>query len=190
MRAFIAPLADAIAGRAHWTAFASFEDEVTDLELDGDDLYVLVNQGTPRGRLVKTAASRRPTSRRQPSSSPRVRMSSKAPCGRATAFTCSSWIGGIAQRLPSLGPQASGARRRDRAAVRRHHWFALHHGKRRRRLDVALRVACPHGHLPPWMSRATSPTPASRRNPPSTSAPTRRNACLRRPWTEPKSRTP
>jgi prolyl oligopeptidase len=56
-RGFIAPLADVIAGRAHWTAVASFEDEVTDFELDGDDLYLLVNKDTPRGRLVKTSAT-------------------------------------------------------------------------------------------------------------------------------------
>jgi prolyl oligopeptidase len=56
-RGFIAPLADAIAGRARWTPFASFEDEVTDVDLDGDDLYLLVNKGTPRGRLVKTSAA-------------------------------------------------------------------------------------------------------------------------------------
>jgi prolyl oligopeptidase len=56
-RGFIAPLADAIAGRARWTPFASFEDEVTDVDLDGEDLYLLVNKGTPRGRLVKTSAA-------------------------------------------------------------------------------------------------------------------------------------
>jgi prolyl oligopeptidase len=56
-RFFIAPLADAIAGKATWTAFAGFEDEVTDLELDGNDLYLLVNKGSPRGRLVKTSAA-------------------------------------------------------------------------------------------------------------------------------------
>ena len=56
-RGFVAPLADAILGHAVWTAFAGFEDEVTDVELDGDDLYLLVNQGTPRGRLVKTSAA-------------------------------------------------------------------------------------------------------------------------------------
>jgi prolyl oligopeptidase len=56
-RAFIAPLRDVLAGRAKWLAFAGFEDEVTDLELDGDDLYLLVNKGTPRGRLVKTSAA-------------------------------------------------------------------------------------------------------------------------------------
>jgi len=56
-RSFVAPLADAIAGKAKWTAVAGFEDEVTDLELDGGDLYLLVNKGTPRGRVVKTSAA-------------------------------------------------------------------------------------------------------------------------------------
>jgi prolyl oligopeptidase len=56
-RGYIAPLADAIAGRARWTSVASFEDEVTDIDLDGDDLYLLVNKGTPRGRLLKTSAA-------------------------------------------------------------------------------------------------------------------------------------
>jgi prolyl oligopeptidase len=56
-RGFIAPLADAIAGRARWIPFASFDDEVTDVDLDGEDLYLLVNKGTPRGRLVKTSAA-------------------------------------------------------------------------------------------------------------------------------------
>jgi prolyl oligopeptidase len=56
-RGFIAPLADVIAGRAKWTAFAGFEDEVTDVELDGETLYLLANMGTPRGRLLKTTAS-------------------------------------------------------------------------------------------------------------------------------------
>src|SRR5882724_4950488 len=56
-RWFIAPLADAIAGKAKWASFAGFDDEVTDLELDGDDLYLLVNKGSPRGRIVKTSAA-------------------------------------------------------------------------------------------------------------------------------------
>ncbi len=55
-RGFIAPLADVIGGRAQWTSFATFEDEVTDVDLDGEDLYLLVNKATPRGRLVKTSA--------------------------------------------------------------------------------------------------------------------------------------
>src|SRR5258708_7251441 len=56
-RAFIAPLPDATACPARWTPVASFEDEVTDVDLDGEDLYLLVNKGTPRGRLVKTSAA-------------------------------------------------------------------------------------------------------------------------------------
>jgi prolyl oligopeptidase len=56
-RWFIAPLADAIAGRAKWKSFAGFDDEVTDIELDGSDLYLLVNKGSPRGRIVKTPAA-------------------------------------------------------------------------------------------------------------------------------------
>jgi len=56
-RAFIAPLADAITGRAQWTSIATFADEVTDIDLDGEDLYLLANAGTPRGRIVKTSAA-------------------------------------------------------------------------------------------------------------------------------------
>jgi prolyl oligopeptidase len=57
VRSFIAPLADALAGKAKWMTVAGFEDEVTDFELDGSDLYLLVNRGTPRGRLIKTSAA-------------------------------------------------------------------------------------------------------------------------------------
>jgi prolyl oligopeptidase len=56
-RWFIAPLTDALANKAKWVSFAGFDDEVTDLELDGNDLYLLVNKGTPRGRIVKTSAA-------------------------------------------------------------------------------------------------------------------------------------
>ena len=56
-RLFIAPVADAIAGRAIWTHIAGFEDEVTGAIIDGDDLYLLANKGTPRGRILKTSVS-------------------------------------------------------------------------------------------------------------------------------------
>jgi prolyl oligopeptidase len=56
-RAFIAPLTDVIAGKARWKAFAGFENEVTDFELDGENLYLLVNKDTPRGRIIKTSAA-------------------------------------------------------------------------------------------------------------------------------------
>jgi prolyl oligopeptidase len=56
-RAYIAPLADATAGRAQWAPIAGFEDVLTDLEIDGDDLYLLVNKHTPRGQLLKTSVA-------------------------------------------------------------------------------------------------------------------------------------
>jgi prolyl oligopeptidase len=56
-RCFIAPVSEVIAGKAKWKTIAGFEDEVTDFELDGEDLYLLVNKGTPRGRIVKTSAA-------------------------------------------------------------------------------------------------------------------------------------
>jgi prolyl oligopeptidase len=56
-RAYVAPVQDVVRGTAKWTPICAFEDEVTDLSLDGEDLYLLVNHGTARGRLVKTAAA-------------------------------------------------------------------------------------------------------------------------------------
>jgi prolyl oligopeptidase len=56
-RWFIAPVADAIAGQTRWTPVVGFEDEVTDLQLVGDDLYLLANRATPRGRLLKTSGA-------------------------------------------------------------------------------------------------------------------------------------
>ena len=56
MRLLIAPLADVLANQAHWTAIAGFEDEITDIELVGDSVYLLANHGTPRGRVLRTSA--------------------------------------------------------------------------------------------------------------------------------------
>jgi prolyl oligopeptidase len=56
-RAYLAPLTDVIAGKAHWTKVTTFADEVTDYDLHGDDLYLLHNQGFSRGRIIKTSAS-------------------------------------------------------------------------------------------------------------------------------------
>jgi prolyl oligopeptidase len=55
-RLYIAPLADAVAGRAHWTEVATFEDEITGAELDGDALFLISEKGTPRGRILLTSA--------------------------------------------------------------------------------------------------------------------------------------
>jgi prolyl oligopeptidase len=54
VRLLIAPLEDALAGHASWKSIAGFDDELTGFEMVGDDLYLLVNKGTPRGRLLKT----------------------------------------------------------------------------------------------------------------------------------------
>ncbi len=56
-RAYIALLTDIIAKRAKWVPVATFDDEVTDFDLNGEDLYLLINKSTPRGRLVKTSAA-------------------------------------------------------------------------------------------------------------------------------------
>jgi len=58
VRVLTAPLADAVAGRARWTAVAGFEDEVTDVAIDGGQLYLLANKGAPRGRILATPAER------------------------------------------------------------------------------------------------------------------------------------
>jgi len=56
-RVLIAPLSEVLKGRAKWVTVATFEDEVTGTDLDGDDLYLIANKATPRGRLLKTSAA-------------------------------------------------------------------------------------------------------------------------------------
>ena len=56
-RLFVAPLADAVAAKAHWQPVADFTDEVTDFALAGDALYLLAAKGHPRGRVLLTSAS-------------------------------------------------------------------------------------------------------------------------------------
>ncbi|MEP7209820.1 MAG: S9 family peptidase, partial [Alphaproteobacteria bacterium] len=56
-RLLIAPIADAMTGKAKWTAVANFADLVTDMEVDGDDIYLLTAFGASRGRIIKTSAS-------------------------------------------------------------------------------------------------------------------------------------
>ena len=56
-RLFTAPLSEVLKGKAVWKQVADFSDEVTDFSLQGDDLYLLANQGHPRGHIVKTSAS-------------------------------------------------------------------------------------------------------------------------------------
>src|ERR1043166_7483779 len=58
VRLLIAPFEDALAGHATWKSIASFEDVLTGYELVGNDLYLLVNKGTPRGRLLKASTAK------------------------------------------------------------------------------------------------------------------------------------
>jgi len=53
----VAPLAAAIAGQPRWRRVFGFDDLVSDLAVVGDMLYLLVNQGTPRGRVVRTSVT-------------------------------------------------------------------------------------------------------------------------------------
>jgi prolyl oligopeptidase len=56
-RIYTAPLQDVLRGKARWQPAAGFADEVTDFNLQGDDLYLLSNHQHPRGRLLKTSAA-------------------------------------------------------------------------------------------------------------------------------------
>ena len=58
LRVLIAPLTDVLSGTARWQPVADFPDEVTDVDLNGDDLYLLANRGHPRGRVLRMPASR------------------------------------------------------------------------------------------------------------------------------------
>jgi prolyl oligopeptidase len=53
-RAYVGLLADVLAGRPRWIPVATFADELTDIDIHGDDLFLLVNKGAPRGRIVRT----------------------------------------------------------------------------------------------------------------------------------------
>ncbi|MFT3722102.1 MAG: prolyl oligopeptidase family serine peptidase [Hyphomonadaceae bacterium] len=56
VRLYVAPVAEAVTGKAKWVEVAKFEDEVTGIEVDGDTLYLLSTKGAPRGHILKTSA--------------------------------------------------------------------------------------------------------------------------------------
>jgi prolyl oligopeptidase len=56
VRLYTAPLKHLLKGKAKWQQVADFADEVTELDLHGDELYLLSTKGHPRGRLLKTSA--------------------------------------------------------------------------------------------------------------------------------------
>lgn len=58
LSAFVAPLADAAAGRAQWRQIVDRSDGVTALEIVGERLIALSHRGAPRMRLVETSLAR------------------------------------------------------------------------------------------------------------------------------------
>jgi prolyl oligopeptidase len=54
---FIAPLADAIAGRARWKKFAGADNGILSVTLFGDQIYLVTTDGAERGRLIGTPAA-------------------------------------------------------------------------------------------------------------------------------------
>ena len=50
---FVAPLADAVAGRASWRPVCSIEDEVTGFAFDSTDLYALTTRGAENGKVLR-----------------------------------------------------------------------------------------------------------------------------------------
>ena len=56
-RVLVARLADVVSGNARWASVAEFTDEVTDFAIDGEDLYLLANKETPRGRVLRTSVN-------------------------------------------------------------------------------------------------------------------------------------
>ena len=57
IRLLTAPLAEVVAGKAKWRPVADFADEVTNGDLNGDQLYLLTTQGHPRGRVLKVSVT-------------------------------------------------------------------------------------------------------------------------------------
>lgn len=55
-RLLIAPLAAVLRGKPRWQTVADFSDEITDFDQHGDTLYLIANQGHPRGHLLRTSA--------------------------------------------------------------------------------------------------------------------------------------
>ena len=56
LRIYVADAAEAVAGRARWLKVADFADEITDVAVDGDALYLVTTKDAPRGRVIRTSA--------------------------------------------------------------------------------------------------------------------------------------
>jgi len=54
----VSPLAAAAAGKPRWTPLTRFSDDVTNVTLRGDDIYLLSHKGAPRFQILKTRGDR------------------------------------------------------------------------------------------------------------------------------------
>jgi prolyl oligopeptidase len=52
---FVAPLPDAMAGRAQWRQVCAIADEVTGFAFDANDLYLLTTRGAENGKVLRTS---------------------------------------------------------------------------------------------------------------------------------------
>jgi len=57
-RIYVAPKADLDGGAAVWTKVADVDDQVTDVEIHGSELYMLTHKDAPRFKVVETDAAR------------------------------------------------------------------------------------------------------------------------------------
>jgi prolyl oligopeptidase len=51
---YVAPLADAMAGRAQWKQVCTIDDEVVDFAFDAEQLFLLTTKGAPNGKVLRT----------------------------------------------------------------------------------------------------------------------------------------
>jgi prolyl oligopeptidase len=54
---YLSPLTDAVAGQPKWRKVCGSDDDVTDISLVGQALYLLTHKGAPRFRVVKTTTT-------------------------------------------------------------------------------------------------------------------------------------
>ena len=88
MRILIAPLADVVAGKAHWMAVADFDDEVTERRDRRRDALPARQQGSSARPCAQDAGAALRPSRPPPRSCRRASGSSRTCTWRATGCTC------------------------------------------------------------------------------------------------------
>ncbi len=141
-RWFIAPLSDAIAGKAKWIAFAGFEDEVTDLRARRQRL-VLAGQQRLAARAHRQDLRRRAEHRERHRRRPAARHARDREHVARSRRHLFENHGRRHQPLAALGSRRQS--RRHRPALRRHHRRRVRRAQRRRRLAVVQGWLTPAG---------------------------------------------